>query len=284
MTPGRPCLVLVMVVSMAMSVAQSTATQVRTSKILVAVADRSWRPVSNLQAADFSVDRGPGEYPVLNVVPSREPPTLVFIVDGFAASQVPSVQRALDDAMALWRAQVGGRVGGVAGSVGDTRARLANVSSARAGVDSFRPLLPMPQSLEVAAGALRNEASRRRAIVAVNLGTPIISSTIDRLRSVMQEANTQVWSVSVQPQGQAGPLQNAGESARLLAELAEESGGIRDTIFSVSGLSDSLSRMVSLILSEYEVSFDNAGRPADSIRVRVHQSDFRAVATWWPLH
>jgi hypothetical protein len=264
--------------------AQSRPNPDHTSSILVAVADGSGRPVFSLQATDFVIDRGAESGPALSAVPSHDPPSVMLLIDGFAGSQVPTVQRALDNTIQLWRAQTIGRVGGVADNVEATRARLGDMSAAKANVDDFRPRLPMPQSLEVGAKALAQEVTRRRAIIAVNLGTPNITSTIEHLRSVMRDANTQLWSLSVQPQGQVGARQNAGESERLLAELAEESGGIRDTIFSVSGLSDSFGRMISLILSEYEVSFDNAGRPVNSIRVRVRRSDLRAVAAWWPLH
>jgi hypothetical protein len=268
--------------------------QTKGASIYVTVSDDTGQPVSGLSIRDFQVLVTGRDLPVLNVAPAREPLSVVFVIDGLNANQIPQMQSALRSVVRLLRANApGSRIGFVRDTIDATAAQMSSVESDQALGQQFMAGLPAPEGISVAVAALRREATSRRVVLAITSGPRALRATASQTLAALQQAGAQFWDLEIDETPTEPAVTAAGhaqserdETTAFLETLAQSSGGRREHLLGTAALDRRMTDVTTLLLSQYVLSVDvPAGSKitAGSVRVEVQRRGTRVLAPQW-LH
>jgi hypothetical protein len=156
-------------------------------------------------------------------------------------------------------------------NVGDHGGDLTNVTAAL--VNSFKFL---PAILE-GSRALRAEETNRRVVFTFDMlarGADDLTD-VGRVEASLRASHTALWGVAV-AQAQAG----TSLAERKLDDVTAASGGTRERIDQPDALEGAASRLTSVILSEYVVTYAAPNRPSD-LRFGVRHANMKVWAPAW---
>src|SRR5262249_48893836 len=122
--------------------------------------------------------------------------------------------------------------------------------------------------------SLAKETSRRRIVIAItsSLKNDGAEQFGDKAVTALRNAGASLWSIDITPSSNKSNLQSVMnyEKDNVLATWTTGSGGFNDQIFGATGLAASATHMASIILSQYQVTFDRPpGGEETNLRIGV---------------
>jgi hypothetical protein len=239
-------------------------------QIYVTVVDTDGRPVTGLGSEDFSMREGAVRQPVLDAEPAIAPLSVAIVIDGFDAGDAPDVGRAVDAAARALRARdPNHRVSLLTGDAAADH-RLSPVASDQPGVQAVVARLVIGSRggliARVAAAclALEDAPTDRRVVLAIvrRRGDEAEMAETVRMTDAVLQARAALWTVEVgapvPPAGRSTAAAPASSRATLdeaLEAAVRLSGSLREPSPSSAALGDAVSRVASLLLSQYLVTY-----------------------------
>jgi len=208
----------------------------------VTVVGLEGRPVTGLGSEDFSLRDGAVRRPVQAAEPAMQPLAIAIVIAGFEAADAGSLTKALDELRrALNTAGAGHRIDVV-----------------DAGARSF-----LEAALE--ASDLAGAASTDRRIVLALLRRRAGDGDVtkpERLTDALRATRASLWTLEIAVAAEGHGATSAGGPRPAPSPLDDAlttgtqlSGGLRETLASVSALPDHAGRVARLLLSQYVVTY-----------------------------
>lgn len=245
----------------------------------VAVADSAGNPVTGLSAPDFLVQIDGHEQLVLDARPATKPLSVAFVVD-LSLDEAPYVRSAMKTIVAAMQKQdPQSRASFVRAaqppvtlvSVTDHGGDLTRVTSAFVTAFTF-----LPGILE-GSKALRAEETNRRVVFTFDMlargGDDL--TDVGRVEASLRASHTALWGVAFAP-----VQQGTSVAERKLDDVTAASGGTRERVNQPDAIEGTASRLTSLILSEYVVTYAPPKEPA-GLRFGVRHANMKVWAPFW---
>ena len=252
----------------------------RTRDIYVSVVDGSGKPVTGLTAADFTVREDGMAREVLSVGPATEPLTISLLVDDSgAASEAIQFMR---DALVSFVERLAGKAEIAVATIGErptsqidfttsTPALKKTVSRIFQKTGSGAYLL---DGILDASRGLEKRAAKRPTIVAITSeeGPEFSNRSYQQVLEVLTRSGAALHVLAL---GQ--PSSSIGDEMRnrniLIAEGTEKTGGRRDQVLALSGLTDRLNQVADELTNQYVVQYGRPDQliPPQKIQVSVNR-------------
>jgi hypothetical protein len=255
----------------------------------VAVADENGTPVTELTADDFKVWIGNDECRVSDVGKPTEPLALVLAPAAYRRDVLP-----MRAAVAAVGDTLSHETGGF--EVGVSWQTVRGVAFRRPGetdglVADFNKGLSDSPALDDgvigAAKALETRTTKRRVILALARRVGNSGAARD-VMNALQHAKAELWAVEAAPiaaDGSAGnmPADASSGSDLIMTTAAPWSGGRAETILDINLIEAATRRQMSLITSQYAVSFDPPDRvtPGGNVRIAVRRNGVKIFTAPW---
>lgn len=242
-------------------------------RIYVAVTNDKGVSVAKRDAEAFHVWENGASRPVVAAMPAPEPPSIVLIVHGFGRDEMLDIRQSLTAFIeGLRAASPNARLSlitDVATPVlTDITANAAKLDQTAKRFGMSASNMRLFEAVDDACAALRKEASGRRIILTLTntLRYDIEERSAARVAQALKSAGASLWSVDVTPESAANTKnQHSGvEVEKLLNQWTIASGGVHETQFGTRTLRDTLSRVGSTIMSQYEVRFSRPDVKAET--------------------
>jgi hypothetical protein len=260
--------------------------------LYVATTDPAGKPREHVPLDAFHVWEGDVAREVTTAAPATEPPAVVVIAHGLTREDgTQDIRRALGALVEAFRqARPDTRMA----LVTEVRTpHLVNITENAAELDKTASRFAMSgtnlilfEAITDACRALSKEASRRRIIMVITSSLKNDSSqSAEQAVATLRNAGASLWTIDVASGSNRANL-NGGmsyEKDSLLSGWTSASGGYNDQIFGATGLSASVTRMASVVLSQYLVTYPRpAGDASRAVRVGVAGSAGEHVfaSTW----
>lgn len=217
-------------VGMAASVALSPQTQRLFAQKYVTVVANDGRPMAGLASEDFNLRDGDTRRPTQGAEPATTPLAIQIAIDGFGENDSAMIDGLTRQAREVLKEKVPDHFG-VSRAKGP--AVMSTLLDACAGIDAA--------------------SSDRRAIVAVirqRANDPAVTEAY-RLTDALRAVRASLWAIVVVDDKTA--LSSSLDSA--LTSATEISGGMRDVVTTSAAASETLTRMLQLLASQYLVTF-----------------------------
>jgi len=247
-------------------------------QVFVAVEDPSGQPVTGKPADAFHVWEGGVEREVSKAVPAVDAPSVVVIVHGLTSDDGTQDIRkglmALVDTFRKANAQT--RMVMITYPLTPKLAPIADnpvLDETASRFSASTNNLILLEAITDACHALAKETSRRRIIVAITSSLKNDGSEQygDKAVNALKSAGASLWSIDITPNSNKSNLQSVMnyEKDNVLATWTTGSGGFNDQIFGTTGLAASATRMASIIMSQYQVTFDRPSGGGEEPNLRV---------------
>ena len=253
------------------------ASDARTRDVYVSVLDNKHLPVTGLTAADFAVREDGMSREVVRAVPATAPMQVVLLVDDSEAMTPALLPMREGLTKFVDKLQGHGEIGVV--TVGDRATSLVpsttDVNAVKHGINrifarSGAGAYLLDGILEVSQGFTRRKAERP-VIVAITMeGVEFSNLQYDTVLKALEAsgATLHVLSVGMPSSSLADEMRNLN---LVVAEGTKRSGGRREQVMAISGLSEALPRGADDLLNQYVVTYgrpDTLG-PPEKIQVTV---------------
>ena len=267
--------------------------EARERHIYVSVTTDNSSPVTGLTAGDFVVRENDlsREIVRVNVAP---PPTHVALLFDDSASMQPALSELRSGLNRFATAIMGfsPQPQLAVTTFGERPTRVVQyTTSAEAIAKGIGRVFPRPNTggylleaiIEETTELRKRKAERPVIVVFVNEDGPEFSNlTSERVRDALREANSSLWTVTLQTQAPAMTTE-ARERGEVLTDVSTDSGGMHQLIVSRQGIDSAMTRVASAIGARYEIVYTRPDSlvPPDSLKVEVKRPKTRVWAPVW---
>ena len=265
---------------------------------LVAVTDKSDKPVPGLTVQDFTVREDNMTREVVSVEPAAPPSHIVLLVDDSQAIQ-PLLVDLRSGLKTFLRQMLGNEQRSAIrlATFGDRPTTLAEFTT------SLPPLTTAVDRLMARPGAggvlleaifencrdLKKQAATHPVIVAFveEHGPEFSNETHERIEAALKEVGASLWTVVLQDQTLGGQdrSQEIRERTRVLTETTVASGGKNTTFLSRQGIEPAFVDVANKLNNRYDIMYMRPGSfnaPA-RLDVQVRNRELRLTAPRWPM-
>jgi VWFA-related protein len=240
------------------------ASDARTRDIYVSVVDNRGKAVTGLTAADFTVREDGVAREVLNAGPATEPLTISLLVDDSAAADeaIPFMR----DALASFVTRLAGKAEIAVATIGERPTSQIDYTTStealkkavtrifqRTGAGAYF----LDGVIEVSRGLQKREAKRPTIVAITTQGPEFSNRSYQQVLEVLLASGAALHVLDLgQPSSSlADEMRNRNV---VIAEGTEKTGGRRDQVLALSGLTDRLDQVADELLNQYVVQY---GRP-----------------------
>ncbi len=233
-------------------------------QVFIAVADPSGQPVTGKSADAFHIWEGGVVREISKAVPAADAPSVVVIVHGLQSDDgTQDIRKGLTALVDAFRkANPQTRMAMITYALTPKLAPIADNADLDSTASRFAASannLILLEAITDACHTLAKETSRRRIIMAITSSLKNDGSEQygDKAVNALKTAGASLWSIDITPSSNKANLQSgmSYEKDNVLATWTTGSGGFNDQIFGATGLATSATRMASIILSQYQVTF-----------------------------
>jgi hypothetical protein len=273
--------------------ATSAQRESRSQDAFATVVDRDGAPVTNLGVDDFVVREDGLVREILRVEPAPPPSPIALLVDTSQAAEpvINDLRKATAAFIeAISRSDQPPLIGLT--TFGERPTKLADFTQgpvldlaidrifSRAGTGAYLLEAIMETTAEFGQGA-----GTRPAIVAfvAEAGPEFSTTQAEQVAEALQRSHATLWTIVLQSRFASGTSPEIRERARVVTDVATDSGGLNRTVLSRQGIPDAFARIASLLASTYRITYGRPDTliPPETLEITARREGLRLLAPRW---